>query len=116
MAAAKKAMRATRLPATTRAPSLWELVEVRPWLNEVLPEPLDEDEDDEPVAALLPAELAELALESPEAVSPRFPPPLTPGTVSTSAVEELALEAVLVPVALAELEAVGSFFGLSPVA
>lgn len=110
-------MRATRLPATTRAPSFWELVEVRPWLNEVLPEPLDEDEDDdEPVAVLPAAELAELTLESPELVSPRLPAPLTPGTVSTSAVEELALEAVLVPVALAELDALGSFFGLSPVA
>jgi len=115
MAAAKKAMRATRLPATTRAPSFWELLEVRPWLKEVLPEPLDEDEDDEPVAVLPAAE--ELALESsPELVSPRLPAPLTPGTVSTSAVEELAAEAVLVPVALAELDALGSLFGLSPVA
>lgn len=88
MAAAKKVTRATRLPATTRAPPLVPvLLFVRPCENE-LPLLLEE------VELEAAADPEALALESvlSDAVSPRLPPPLTPGTVATSVAELVALD------------------------
>lgn len=103
MAAARKATSATRLPATTLAPSFVPSLGV-PCEKPVLPlllDPLD------PVAAL-PAAPEVLALSEDEPASPRAPPPLIPGTVSTSAVL-LAVELlVAVPLALPLAEDVPS--------
>lgn len=85
----------------------------------MLPELLDEDDDPEELLSDEPEEPElELVSEEEPLLSPRDPAPLTPGIVATSVADWEALDAVFVPVAPADddEEALGSFFGLSPVA